>query len=912
MQAERVRPALTSIALEPRLYPRRRAPSAVKLHRVSRQIGVTPLQTDTSITDTHELALDVEGSRLRASVDGTVVLDKTDTNITAAGQGGVIIDRWDHHGGTHNLSVDDFKISEEQEPPELVWEDFTETYHYDSYGNVTSVTDKNGRVRTFQYDDLERKVSEAWFESEAESAASEEFGSVELHGVDDHLTLGADLLTGDFTVSLWFNADNVDDLKMLFWQRETQVYYNANGTLIAAIQNTDIENTSMTHQTAVTADEWHHVVFTFDGEEMNLYLDGVAATPKAYTHANTTPRSGAARLGRDETSYPTHDRHFDGHLADVRILDTAASAAMVDQLRAAIGTDTTFGEVAHWKFGEGEGGSAADSSGGGHTATLQNGAQFASETPAERNANGSLNVYDYSYDVVHRTTGTSDAVSDYTYTYDHLDRLVTTTINNVGTPEVTLTNGYDDTTFDNRLDGLRTSLTATIDGVEDFETRYSYDRLLRLTRVTQEAADVNGNAVAENRVNLTYDSENYLTGIERYEDLTATAIVASSAYVYDEKNRLTSLEHDQGATSLASYFWVYDSANRITQRTSSDGVVDYLYDDRGQLVSADYDYQADESYAYDANGNRVTANGASYTTGDHNRLTNNGESTYEYDPEGNQTVETDDTTGDQFDNIWDHLNRLDRVIEKDALGTVTKEIDYAYDIYDRLIFKQVDDDGDGTFDRSESYIYDGHDQNQIILRFEDSDGEGTQESAELNSRYLWNHVRDEIWAEEKIDELLGPTTVGKTYWTLNDNLGTVTDIAKHNVATGNTEVVTHRTYDAFGQLLTETNPSDPGGEVVEHQNAFTGRYRDEDTGDQRHGKRVVPPQGRPLAECRLDRLRSGRRESLPLRTQRPGELCGSVGNGRSGVDVWQRRDADLDDSGHGSSRAFGANGALAW
>jgi len=56
----------------------------------------------------------------------------------------------------------------------------------------------------------------------------------------------------------------------------------------------------------------------------------------------------------------------------------------------------------------------------------------------------------------------------------------------------------------------------------------------------------------------------------------------------------------------------------------------------------------------------------------------------------------------------------------------TKSVDYTYDAFDRLIGKQVDDDGDGTMDRAEYYVYDGQD---VVLVYKDADGSGSQPSA---------------------------------------------------------------------------------------------------------------------------------------------------------------------------------------
>ncbi len=50
----------------------------------------------------------------------------------------------------------------------------------------------------------------------------------------------------------------------------------------------------------------------------------------------------------------------------------------------------------------------------------------------------------------------------------------------------------------------------------------------------------------------------------------------------------------------------------------------YTYDATGQLVLHRSDYTTDESYAYDDTGNRVTANGDSYVTGDDNQLLSDG------------------------------------------------------------------------------------------------------------------------------------------------------------------------------------------------------------------------------------------------------------------------------------------------
>ena len=154
---------------------------------------------------------------------------------------------------------------------------------------------------------------------------------------------------------------------------------------------------------------------------------------------------------------------------------------------------------------------------------------------------------------------------------------------------------------------------------------------------------------------------------------------------------------------------------------------------------------------------------------------------------------------------WDHRNRLTAVTERDANGRTTKEVEYTYDVFDRRIAKDVDEDGDGTIDRGERYVYDGED---IALVF---DGAGS-----LENRYLHGPGIDEVFADED--------ALGEFLWGLTDNLGTVRDVVKYDAGTGTTSVVNHLKYDAFGTITSQSNAAyDP-------RFTYTGREWDADAG----------------------------------------------------------------------------------
>ncbi len=123
----------------------------------------------------------------------------------------------------------------------------------------------------------------------------------------------------------------------------------------------------------------------------------------------------------------------------------------------------------------------------------------------------------------------------------------------------------------------------------DFVNQYTYDRLNRLTRVTQSGV-TGGNAVAEKRVDFSYAADSQTAAITRYQDLAGTKLVAASTFSYDAVGRLQGLTHSQGTTTLAGYSWTYDTANRVTSFTDALHPAEsatYTYDLASQLTGAD-------------------------------------------------------------------------------------------------------------------------------------------------------------------------------------------------------------------------------------------------------------------------------------------------------------------------------------
>ena len=428
----------------------------------------------------------------------------------------------------------------------------------------------------------------------------------------------------------------------------------------------------------------------------------------------------------------------------------------------------------------------------------------------------------YAYDSAGRVESVGDDAAEYEYGYDDAGRVLSETQTIAGlTPVIALSYQYD-------AEGKRTQVAATIGGTADFVNDYSYDYLDRVTRIEQHGAS-GGNAVAEKRVDFTYDAASQWDAITRYADLAATDLVATGSYGYDLAGRLTSLTYTKGETALVDYDWSFDAGNRMTQYVNSiDGTADYTSDNTAQLTGADYDYQTDESYTYDANGNRTISG---YVTGDDNQLLADGTYRYLYDDEGNRTARyvDEDSSGtlntgdtDITTYAWDYRNRLTEVSHFDDYADYTGEnpeqvVEYSYDHQNRLVRKVLDSDGDGTANSSTVFGYDG---GQMALQF-DKSSTGNAAASDLSHRYLWGPAVDQILADEQVSSL---ETGGDLLWPLVDHLNTARDLATYDSQNDETTIANHRVFDAYGRLTDETNAA------VDCLFAFTGRAFDEDTG----------------------------------------------------------------------------------
>jgi len=150
----------------------------------------------------------------------------------------------------------------------------------------------------------------------------------------------ADLRPSNLTVSAWVKTSTTQNAILSVWDTVSggtrygfRIYVDGSGSFVlevadgtGSVQGTNWEVCESAK--LVDDDTWHHVVGTFDGTDMLVYVDGVLETsvnfPLTIGYGTPRPRIGV----RDSTFYGVQ-HYFDGTLDDIKLYDYAITAQEV-------------------------------------------------------------------------------------------------------------------------------------------------------------------------------------------------------------------------------------------------------------------------------------------------------------------------------------------------------------------------------------------------------------------------------------------------------------------------------------------------------------------------------------------------------------------------------------------------------
>ena len=179
--------------------------------------------------------------------------------------------------------------------------------------------------------------------------------------------------SASFTVSAWIKLNNLSGYQTAVSIDGANIsgfFLQLSGSTGSfAFTRRTADNTNSTEVRAdsavtPTANTWYHVVGVNDATAgaLRIYVDGVPGTQAPFT--SNWAATGHTLIGRGDYGGPVD--FVNGAVDDVAIYQQALTESQV----------ATLDQGAHWGFDEGNGTTAADSSGNGHVATLGSGASW--------------------------------------------------------------------------------------------------------------------------------------------------------------------------------------------------------------------------------------------------------------------------------------------------------------------------------------------------------------------------------------------------------------------------------------------------------------------------------------------------------------------------------------------------------
>jgi RHS repeat-associated protein len=293
---------------------------------------------------------------------------------------------------------------------------------------------------------------------------------------------------------------------------------------------------------------------------------------------------------------------------------------------------------------------------------------------------------------------------------------------------------------------INDNLTYDDDDLRLTDGPYAFTRDGALGEVTQVAAGSDGSLL---------DADTAYDGFGRRTTVSGTvggSAVFSQTHTYDDGGRLATRDEDVAGTS-ADRTYTYDDAGRLTGVDNGDDDESYAYDADGNRTSRSGPATggSTESATYDSQGRLDTRGGIDYTFDNAGYLTQRGGDTFNYGPQGRLLSAT--VGGNAITYDYDGLGR--RTSRTDAGGT------------ERYLYGSPQDPWELTASRSPAGV--------LTQYFYDPSG-----------------------------NLIGLERGGSRYYVFSDDLG-----SPRLVTTDTGTAVKRIDYDAFGDVTTDTNTAFP-------------------------------------------------------------------------------------------------------
>ena len=192
------------------------------------------------------------------------------------------------------------------------------------------------------------------------------------------------------SLSVWIKKESSNDDGCFLFNRTKYILRMDNhGKVTFAVYVPGWKSVTTPWKKRVVDTDWHHVVATYNGKKLKLYIDGVLLVKKSAS-GNLKSTNSSTFIGSEGNI-----NHFDGTIDEVAIYDKALSQQEIADIYANTPNPDNGDDVlvSWWKFNENSGSTAADSKGNNNGTIL--GPQWTSD-----GAEGSALTFDGQNDFV--------------------------------------------------------------------------------------------------------------------------------------------------------------------------------------------------------------------------------------------------------------------------------------------------------------------------------------------------------------------------------------------------------------------------------------------------------------------------------------------------------------------------------
>jgi Concanavalin A-like lectin/glucanases superfamily/Secretion system C-terminal sorting domain len=210
--------------------------------------------------------------------------------------------------------------------------------------------------------------------------------SLDFEGFDDWLNCGTNVLniSDSLTIEAWIKARNSQSTgysrildKYNFYEQGgfnfVTEFLNSGGSVMLDFWATDGTKNSLVGVTQVNDTHWHHIVAIYDGNAMKIYIDSELESQNVIGVKTIKASTNVLGIGNNfdgATWFP-----FNGQIEEVRLWSAALDSVTIRSWihkRLTANHPAYSNLVGYWKFNEGSGTTASDSSGNDNHGSLTN------------------------------------------------------------------------------------------------------------------------------------------------------------------------------------------------------------------------------------------------------------------------------------------------------------------------------------------------------------------------------------------------------------------------------------------------------------------------------------------------------------------------------------------------------------